>query len=222
MTDSRLDDADIQHMAEPMLDRDVGVDVIAEWITIGQDARKRQEDAGHSDAWITDRPGHGCKPAQREPRCGHQGVGEKHPNKNHVDEKPFHAAFVGREGLVSQIAFDDAGVVGAVPVARGGSPDEVEVCSDRGAAGLAGMAEGERAGFGGVAQQRFVQRPPPRAAWPWIALWVQKPPAQLPTHEGGCRPPVRKISTINASWDFVEPTHKRQPFHWVVPDALDG
>jgi hypothetical protein len=39
VAEPRLDDTDVQHVAEPMLRLDVGVDVITEWIAIRQHAR---------------------------------------------------------------------------------------------------------------------------------------------------------------------------------------
>ena len=149
-------------------------------------------------------------------------MGEQHANQNHIHEEPLDATFGDSEIHVRQITPDDAGIVCAVPIARCGPPDEVEVCSHARAAGLTAMAEGERSGFGRVAQQPFVQRPPPWAAGPGVALRVQKPPPQLPAHERRCRPPVRKVSAIHTSWNFIKSAQQRQPRQRVVPDPLYG
>ena len=163
----------------PCSDRDVGVYVITEWIAIGQHARQRHEDARHAHAWIADWAAQRGKPAQRQPWCGHQGVGEQHTNQNHIHEEPLDATFGDSEILVRQIARDDADIVCAVPIARRGPPDEVEVRSHARAAGLAGIAECERSGFGRIAQQPFVQRPPPWAARPGVALAGSEAPAAV-------------------------------------------
>lgn len=134
-------------------------------------------------AWIADWSSQRGKPAQCQPWCGHQGVGEQHTHENDIDEEPLYTTFGDRELLIRQIARDDADVVCPVPVARGGPPNEVEVRGHAGAAGRARVAEREGTGFGRITQQPFVQRPPPWTAGPVIARRVQKTPPQLPTHE---------------------------------------
>ena len=145
---------------------------------------------------------------------------EQHAKKNHIDEEPLDTTFANGEVLVGQIPADDADIVGSVPVACGGPPDEVEVRRHAGTAGLTGIAEGERAGFGRIAQQPFIQGTPPWAARPEIALRVEKPSPQLPTHEGRCRPPVGKVSTIHTARHFIQSAQQRQACRRVVPDTL--
>ncbi len=134
-----------------MLHRDVSVHVVTEWIAIGQYARQRQEDASHANPWVADCAAQRGEPAQRQPWCGHQGVGEQDAQKNHIDEEPLYPTFGDCEILVRQIARDDADIVCAIPVAHRGAPDEVEVRSDAGAAGLTDIAERKRPSFGRIA-----------------------------------------------------------------------
>jgi hypothetical protein len=78
-------------------------------------------------------------------------VGEQHTKKNHVHEEPLHTTFGDSEVLERQITLGDADIVCAVPIARCGPPDEVEMRNHARAAGLTGIAECERAGLGRIA-----------------------------------------------------------------------
>src|SRR5689334_7280817 len=108
----------------------------------------------------------------------------------------------------------------AVPAARGGCQDEFQVCRHTRAAGLTGIAERERAGFGRIVQQPFVEGPPPWAAGPGIALWIQQSTAELPAHEHRRCPAVRKISVIHCAWNFIQLAQQRQSRRGIVPDTL--
>ena len=68
------------------------------------------------------------------------------------------------EVAVSQVAGDDAGVVGAVPGQRGWASQEGHPVPTPLGARLAGRAVEEQLRLGRVAQQPLVDRPPPRAA----------------------------------------------------------
>ena len=77
-----------------MLDGDVALDVVAQGIGVGQDARDRQEDPGHPHPRVAER---GCdrrEPAEGESWRGDQGVCVEHAQEDEVDEEPLGAIYV--------------------------------------------------------------------------------------------------------------------------------
>ncbi len=63
-----------------MFDVHVRLDVVTEGITVWQYTRKREEDAGHAQPWIAEKPASGSQPAKRRPRRGDHRMGVEHPH----------------------------------------------------------------------------------------------------------------------------------------------
>jgi hypothetical protein len=194
-----------------VLHRDVGVDVVTEWMRSGE---RDGEDASRL-------PRIACRTAQRgsQPNASRGAAKGDARQRRKPGEEPLDTTFANGGCSLLNTA-DDADIVGSVPGACGGPRMKSRCAVTPGPLGSTGIAEGERAGFSRIAQQPFIQGTPPWAARPEIALRVEKPSPQLPTHEGRCRPPVGKVSTIHTARHFIQSAQQRQACRRVVPDTL--
>ena len=205
------DDADVEEVPEAVLGDDVRLDVLAEWVVVGQDARQGQEDAGHSETRISQRPTERCQPPEGESRLGDECVGVEHPDEHQIDEESLDAALVARQLLVPEIRRDDGGVVRAIPGSCRRLLDEVEGGRHPWSARATRAAEGECRRLADVAKQELVQCAPPGTAGRRRRRGIQQPPPQLPSHERRGRPPVGQVAAIDLRRQPVQLAEEGQP-----------
>ena len=85
-------------------------------------------------------------------------------------------------------------------------------------AGLSWPPGRQPVSFTGVAQQAFIDRPPPPAARPLRRWRGEHTAADLPPHEGKLSPPVRPDGRA-ARPVVVEPARQLKPARWILPHS---
>ena len=101
-----------------------------ERVGVGEDVAQIEEEANRAPSRIAQPASQGRKPPQRELRCGRERVRVQDANERHVHHEPLDPELVRCEGLMLQVAGDDAGVVSAIPGRRRRSGDESEPQTD--------------------------------------------------------------------------------------------
>ena len=147
------DDADVDEVPEAVLGDDVRLDVLAEWVVGGQDARQREEDAGDAEPRISQRPTERRQPPECESGVGDERVGVEHPDEHQVDEEPLDATLLTGQVLFPRYAETIDALCARYQVRAVGFAMKSRVAATPGVRGSTRAAEGERRCLADVAQQ---------------------------------------------------------------------
>jgi hypothetical protein len=134
---------------------------------------------------------------------GKHAVGVQHPDEGDVHEEPLYGEFLPGEVAVLQVSRDDAGIVGAVPSLARGPAQEPGPVRHTGPAHRSRLTADQQVGLPGIANEAFVDGPPPRAPGSVRTRRGEDPSTDLPSVRRpscGSRAACNRYAPGGGSW----------------------